>query len=146
LRHLREMVPQLVRNAVAHGIEAESERLQVGKRPQGTVRVEFQQGTDGSLTLSVRDDGRGISCEQIRNRLLQLGEAPEKVASMGERELLGALFTPGFSLLEEAHEHAGRGVGLDLIRDMAQRAGARLRLSTLPQAYTQFTLQFQASP
>lgn len=146
LRHLREMVPQLVRNAVAHGIEAESERLQVGKQPQGTVRVEFQHGADGSLTLSVRDDGRGISCDQIRKRLLQLGEAQEKVAAMGERELLGALFTPGFSLLEEAHEHAGRGVGLDLIRDMAQRSGARLKLSTLPQAYTQFTLQFQAAP
>ena len=143
LRNLREMLPQLVRNAVAHGIEAEAERLQAGKVPEGTVRVEFTPAADGSLSLSVRDDGRGISCARIRARLLEQGHTPERVQAMSERELLACLFTPGFSLVEEAHEHAGRGVGLDLIRDMAARAGARLRLSTLPNTYTQFTLQFQ---
>lgn len=146
LRNLREMLPQLVRNAVAHGIEAEEERLQAGKFPEGTVRVEFLPAADGSLSLSVRDDGRGISCARIRARLLELGHTPERVQAMSEKELLACLFTPGFSLLEKAHEHAGRGVGLDLIRDMAARAGARLRLSTLPNTYTQFTLQFQPAP
>lgn len=143
LRHLHEMLPQLVRNAVAHGIESEAERLQAGKLPEGTVRVEFATTTEGSLSVSVRDDGRGISCARIRARLLELGHPHELVESMSERELIATLFTPGFSLQEEANEHAGRGVGLDLIRDMASRAGARIRLSTLPNAYTQFTLQFQ---
>lgn len=146
LRNLREMLPQLVRNAVAHGIETEAERLQAGKFPEGTVRVEFLPAADGSLSLSVRDDGRGISCDRIRARLLELGHTPERVQAMSEKELLACLFTPGFSLLEKAHEHAGRGVGLDLIRDMAARAGARLRLTTLPNTYTQFTLQFQPAP
>lgn len=146
LRHLHTMLPQLVRNAVAHGIEAESERRQAGKPPEGTLRVEFLPTPDGGLSLSVRDDGRGISCARIRARLIELGHSPERVETMSEKELLACLFMPGFSLEATAHAHAGRGVGLDLVRDMAAQAGARLRLSTLPDAYTQFTLQFQPMP
>ena len=39
-------------------------------------------------------------------------------------------------------EHAGRRDGLSLVRQVATRAGARLRVMTQPQVYTHFMLPF----
>ncbi|MDA0189551.1 MAG: ATP-binding protein, partial [Proteobacteria bacterium] len=93
-------------------------------------------------TLSLSDDGRGISPEQLRQRALALGYAPERVEALDDRAALGLMFEPGFSTRAAADAHAGRGVGLDAVKAALQQAGARLRVSTVPNAYTQFRLRF----
>src|SRR4029079_1174215 len=49
----------LVRNAVAHGIETETERLNAGKERKGKIRVKAST-LQGRTTIKVSDDGRGI--------------------------------------------------------------------------------------
>lgn len=140
-RLLREAVPQLVRNAVAHGIESPEERLLAGKPQAGTVRVEVVRQEDGMLAVSVWDDGRGICTETLRHHLAESGRrSAAEAARMSDREVIAMLFEPGFTCAATTNPHAGRGVGLDVIRDLVARLGARLRIATTPNSHTRFTL------
>lgn len=140
---LREGLPQLVRNAVVHGIEAADERLRLGKSEEGTLRIELVRMPDGGIELTIADDGRGIDVEGVRRRLAASGtKAASAVAAMSDREVIAALFEPGISTASEVTRHAGRGVGLDVVATLARESGARLRLSSMPNRSTRFTLQW----
>jgi two-component system chemotaxis sensor kinase CheA len=137
---LRETLPQLVRNAVVHGIETPDERRRSGKPPVGELRLEIRRQPGGQVEVVLSDDGRGISVAQVRERAQALRE---DAARMSDSQVLGFIFDPAFSTAAEVTEHAGRGDGLALVRQLAERAGAKLRVMTQPSAYTRFILQFQ---
>jgi chemotaxis protein histidine kinase CheA len=61
---------------------------------------------------------------------------------MTDREVVGTIFQPGVSTIDEVHQHAGRGVGLDLLLNLAKETGARLKLASSPATHTRFTLQW----
>ncbi|HYN84583.1 MAG TPA: Hpt domain-containing protein, partial [Pyrinomonadaceae bacterium] len=54
----------LVRNAVDHGVEPESERVARGKPAAGRVRLEAESEA-GLVLLRVSDDGRGVDAEAV---------------------------------------------------------------------------------
>jgi two-component system, chemotaxis family, sensor kinase CheA len=139
---LREALPQLVRNAVVHGIEAPHERLGQGKPAMGELRLEIGLAEDGQLRVTLSDDGRGIEVPVVRQRVAQMRD---DAASLTDAQLLGFIFEQDFSTATEVTEHAGRGTGLALVRQIVEKAGARLRVMTQPQRYTRFVLQFGAA-
>lgn len=142
-RLLNEGLPQLVRNAVAHGIESSSERVQSGKHAEGSVRIEVRHGDAGGLELVVTDDGRGIDAAALRRNLVSSGRYQDhEVAAMADREVISTIFQPGFSTAENVGEHAGRGVGLDVLLALARETGARLKLVSTPSSFTRFILQW----
>jgi two-component system chemotaxis sensor kinase CheA len=54
----------LVRNSCDHGIEMPAERIAKGKPPNGTITLSAShQG--GSIVIEVRDDGKGLSREDL---------------------------------------------------------------------------------
>jgi len=139
---LREALPQLIRNAVVHGIEAPHERVGQGKPAMGELRLEIGRGEDGQLRVTLSDDGRGIEVPVVRQRVAQMRN---DAASLTDAQLLGFIFDQDFSTATEVTEHAGRGTGLALVRQIVEKAGARLRVMTHPQRYTRFVLQFGAA-
>lgn len=142
-RLLREGLPQLVRNAVAHGIETGHERLQSGKTAEGNIRIEVRQGEAGVLELEVADDGRGIDAGELRRKLVESGRYQEhEVAAMAVREVVATIFQPGMSTAEQVDQHAGRGVGLDVLHALVQETGARIKLVSTPSCFTRFILQW----
>lgn len=143
---LRTVLPQLLRNALAHGIEAPAERSAQGKPDEGLIQCAIEKGDDGSLHISLRDDGRGLCPATLREALIHRGwRSAEQVAAMTDQQVLATLFEPGFSSLAEPGLHAGRGDGLAVVRDSVTRSGGRLRIATQPRTYTQFTLFFGES-
>lgn len=136
---LREALPQLVRNAVVHGIELPLERRKLSKPPVGELRLDIGRAEDGAIQVSLSDDGRGIVVPEVRQRVAQLrGDA----AQLSDAQVLGFIFDPHFSTASEVTEHAGRGVGLSLVKQIVEKAGARLRVMTQPNVSTQFVLKF----
>jgi signal transduction histidine kinase len=136
-----EIATQLLRNALAHGIEPPSARVQRHKAPRGTVRMAFERAGDG-WDLVVHDDGAGIDFEAVRRRAVESGRrGADEAATMDARALAALLFEPGFSTAS-AGEAAGRGVGLDLVRHAAARAGGRVSLSTMPGRHALFRVHF----
>ena len=143
---LREAVPQLIRNAIAHGIETPDERRHLGKPATGLLRIELASGADGTLSMTVHDDGRGISAEHLRGVMLarHLFTA-DQLAAMSDEQVIATLFEPGFSSLDTAHQHAGRGDGLSIVKEALRQLGGRLRISSRPNSHTRFILQIKAA-
>lgn len=140
----REIAVQLLRNAVAHGIEAPVTRVEAGKPEAGTVTVQLQR-TDAEWTLSVLDDGGGLSAPRIRRKLLELGwYTQEQLDAFDDRQVVAHIFKPGFSTAGSVGLHAGRGVGLDLVQEHVRKLGARLLLGSTPGEYTEFKIKFAA--
>lgn len=145
-RLLAEALPQLVRNAVLHGIEPADERLRLGKPEAGTIRVEINLAEDGVLIVSVRDDGCGLSPQRLRQAIVARGfKSADAVAAMNDDEVVATIFESGFSSLDEANLHGGRGEGLALVRERLAAAGARLRIFSQPDVYTQILFQLRTS-
>jgi two-component system, chemotaxis family, sensor kinase CheA len=117
---LQGALVQLVRNAVAHGIESETERRAAGKPPEGQLRIEVAR-RGKRVAFVCRDDGRGLDIDAIRRAaerkgLLVAGAQPSDAGALFRLLLKGGISTSG-----AISEVSGRGVGLDVVREAAQR-------------------------
>jgi HPt (histidine-containing phosphotransfer) domain-containing protein len=138
-----EILTQLVRNSVVHGIEMPQVRAACGKPAKGRVRASLLLDAVGNAELEVRDDGAGLSVERVRERLLKLGwYSADQLAQMGERQIMAHIFKPGFSTAAGAGMHAGRGVGLDVVQANVERLGGQLLVSTQAGVHTTFKIRF----
>jgi chemotaxis protein histidine kinase CheA len=121
---------QLVRNAVAHGIEEPALRVAAGKSEAGTVSVVARK-TAGRLTITIEDDGAGVDVARVRARAVEVGAITPALAEVADDgTLLALLFLPGFSTRETSDLLAGRGVGMDISLVAIQRLGGVIRLSS----------------
>jgi chemosensory pili system protein ChpA (sensor histidine kinase/response regulator) len=129
----------LLRNAVAHGIEPPQLRQAAGKPEQGRIRVSLQQ-EGNEIVIVLDDDGAGVNLGAVRARAEALGWIAPTEEVSGER-LESFLFTPGFSTADQVTEVAGRGIGLDVVKNEIAGVGGRVRLDTEPGRGTRFTLR-----
>ena len=121
---------QLVRNAVAHGIEPPTLRSAIGKATNGTVTLAARK-TGSRLTVSIEDDGAGVNVADVRSRAIASGVIAATIADAADDDtLLSLLFFPGFSTRETSDLLAGRGIGLDIARMAIHRMGGVIRLSS----------------
>jgi len=114
VEELTDPLMHLLRNSLDHGIESSDERVRVGKPAKGKISLDsYQKGS--SVVIEVRDDGRGIDPDRIREVAIRKGVilAGDPVDAARAHELL---FTPGFSTAPSVSEISGRGVGLDVVR------------------------------
>lgn len=139
---VREIAVQLIRNAVAHGIETTPSRLGSGKSAEGKIEVTLVRN-ETDWCLSVRDDGAGLSAARVRQKLLDKGwYTADQLTSFNEQQIVAHIFKPGFSTADGTSLHAGRGVGLDVVQANVQRLGARLLLTSTPGQFTEFKVRF----
>ncbi|MBK9031946.1 MAG: response regulator [Myxococcales bacterium] len=136
---------QILRNAVAHGIEPPAERVLRGKAAVGVIQIAAR--AEGNLiVIEVADDGRGVDARKLRERLVERGRwTAARAALASDDDVVAALFDPGVSSRDEADELAGRGVGLDLVRETIARLGGEIRMSSTPGRGTTFTLRLPVS-
>ena len=128
----------LVRNAIVHGLEVPQQRQAAGKRETGELTIEVRQ-EGGEIIVVCADDGAGLDLERIRARAIDKGLlGPQQIAS--DRELMEMIFMPGFSTATEVTELAGRGVGMDVVRNELASFGGRIAIASEPGRGTRFTL------
>jgi two-component system, chemotaxis family, sensor histidine kinase and response regulator WspE len=141
LTKLEAPITHILRNAIDHGIEMPEERIKAGKSPEGTIQLEASH-RGGMLMITVSDDGKGIDPDQVRKQVIRRHLAPPEFARrMSHSELMEFLFLPGFSLSKQVTELSGRGVGLDIVKAMAQEVGGTVRAASSPNAGMSFHLQ-----
>jgi chemosensory pili system protein ChpA (sensor histidine kinase/response regulator) len=117
VQQITDPLIHLVRNAIAHGIEDAPARERSGKSARGKVTVRaFHRGNH--VFIEVQDDGSGLDYERIRQKGVGAGLVSAAEAEhLSENELRAFLFHPGFTTAESKTEVAGRGVGLDVVRN-----------------------------
>ena len=120
---------QTVRNAVAHGIETAAAREAAGKPAEGRVSVEVRR-RGHQATFVCRDDGRGVDLEAVRGAVERKGMLPPDAARLGSEELLRLLLDGGLSTSAAVTQIAGRGIGLDVVREAAARLGGEVGIRT----------------
>lgn len=142
---LADPMIQIIRNAVAHGIEAPTLRREHGKPEAGAVTISATQ--EGNfVTLEVRDDGGGIDLPSVRAALVarSLMSAEEAEEAPAE-ELTAAIFLPGLSTRRSADAVAGRGVGLDVVRDAIVKLGGEISVTSERHRGTRFVVRMPLS-
>jgi Amt family ammonium transporter len=140
----REILVQLIRNAVYHGIELPAVRTRNGKAPHGLLSLE--KWMDGNrLFIRFRDDGAGIDPVRIRETLVFRGiMTREKADSVSDREICGMIFAPGFSTAGEPDRTAGQGVGMSLVRNLVLSLKGKIHLSTRKGMFSEFLIELPA--
>jgi two-component system chemotaxis sensor kinase CheA len=138
-RVIKEVLTQLVRNSVYHGIETPEDREAGGKDGEGSIRLSIKQ-EDGRIHVKLSDDGKGLDFNKIREKALDLKLFKTKEEADDKNQLLQVIFTPGFSTAGKADVHAGRGVGLNLVRERIRDLHGSIKLSSEPGRGTVFHL------
>ncbi len=131
LEQLRTPLTHLIRNAFDHGIEMPQDRLAAGKPAEGTITLSAAIAGN-QITLIIADDGHGINLDKIRQKAVSLGLTTEtRSQNAGKEMILDYLFAPGFSTTDTVSDLSGRGLGLDIVRQLIE-GGLRgsIRLET----------------
>jgi two-component system chemotaxis sensor kinase CheA len=129
LTGLQPALVQMVRNAVAHGIETPDRRRAAGKPVEGSITLEVvRQGRQVSFIC--RDDGAGIDADAVIQSARKLGLLAVD-AQVDNAVLTRLLVQGGVSTAAVVSEISGRGIGLNVVGDALQRLNGELRLDTV---------------
>ncbi len=141
VERIAEPLLHLLRNAVAHGVEAPEVRAAFGKSRVATVTLTARQAGD-AVEIIVADDGQGIDLDGVRRALVAAGRVDaEAAASLDEVSLYAALFEPGISTRVAADDVAGRGVGLDAVREALARLHGTVSVTSTAGRGAAFTVR-----
>lgn len=135
---IREPLRHLIVNAVDHGIEPTRRRVELGKSPTGTVRLDAEVVED-RLVVAVSDDGAGIDWDGVA------ASAEARGLGRTRSELEAHLFRPGFTTITEPNEFSGSGEGLSLVADSADRVGGTVSVESSPGVGSRFTMDLPVS-
>ncbi|WMJ70198.1 Hpt domain-containing protein [Stenotrophomonas sp. 24(2023)] len=129
----------MLRNSVAHGLEVPEQRRVAGKPEEGEIAIRLHR--EGSeIVLDVADDGAGLDREAIRRRAIDRGLlAPD--AQPGEQELDNLIFASGFTTVDQVSQLAGRGVGMDVVRNEVRQLGGTVDIQSVRGQGVRFTLR-----
>lgn len=131
----------LLRNAVDHGIEPPEERVRVGKDRKGTVLLKAAH-EENYIVITVKDDGRGIDPEKIRNIAVQKKLiSPEHAQRMSEKDLVNLIFMPGLSTAQEVTDVSGRGVGMDVVKNNIEKINGSIEIFSKLGKGTEFRIK-----
>ncbi|WP_295964580.1 Hpt domain-containing protein [uncultured Xanthomonas sp.] len=129
----------MLRNSVAHGLEAPEQRRAAGKAEEGNIAIRLRR--EGSeIVLEVADDGAGLDREAIRRRAEQRGLIAAD-AVLSDDELDALIFAPGFSTYDQVSQLAGRGVGMDVVRNEVRQLGGSVDIHSVRGQGVTFTLR-----
>ncbi|WP_431191423.1 response regulator [Funiculus sociatus] len=117
LEHLSDPMTHLINNAITHGIETPEVRKAAGKPPVGRITIRaFHQGNQ--TVISVSDDGAGVDAERVKSKAIEKGLiTPEQATTMTRLDVYDLLFHPGFTTKDKEDEFAGRGIGMNVVRE-----------------------------
>lgn len=142
LQQVAEPLLHILRNAVDHGIEPPDVRELKGKPRTGRIELAFSR--EGSaITVSCRDDGRGLNYDRIRSKAVEQGLI-EASAALDEEALARLILLPGFTTRDKVTEVSGRGVGMDVVLARIQQLGGAVEVRSRGQG-TEVKLRFQSS-
>ncbi|ARE40327.1 Signal transduction histidine kinase CheA [Rhodovulum sp. P5] len=127
---LADPLVHLIRNAMDHGIEAADARAASGKPAEGLVRLSARLSED-QVVIEIADDGKGIDIARVREKAVERGLlSAEAAATLPEADAMRLILQPGFSTAAEVSDLSGRGVGMDVVASMVERAGGTVSLSS----------------
>jgi chemosensory pili system protein ChpA (sensor histidine kinase/response regulator) len=128
----------MLRNSLAHGLETPEARLAAGKPEAGKITVSLRQESN-EIALILSDDGAGIDTEKVYRKALENGLVTED-QKLTDAEKMHLIFSSGLSTADQVTEIAGRGVGMDVVRNDITSIGGRVDIASVRGGGTTFTI------
>jgi CheY-like chemotaxis protein len=140
---VKEILIQLIRNAISHGIEAPAERRKNKKNETGSLILSsFQENSCFGFTL--KDDGKGIQFEQLKQNAQKSGKFKKnEIDSLENEQLLNLIFLQGISTTNQVDQISGRGVGMAIIKEKIDKHGGKIEVDSQPNKYCEFKITFK---
>lgn len=117
------------RNAVDHGIETPEERVSIGKKQAGRIKITIRKELN-FLNIKLTDDGRGIDPKIIRSKLKEKNIPFSEDESDGQ--IIQHIFDPDFSTRSIITDISGRGIGMNTIKDHVIKMNGRIVVASVP--------------
>ena len=116
IEEINDPLVHLIRNSVDHGIEPPDKRTELGKDPNGTIKLSAEQ-EGNQIIITIEDDGKGIDPDIIKEKAISKGLlSREKSKELTKQDIYNLIFLPGFSTAEVVTNVSGRGVGMDVVK------------------------------
>lgn len=131
LEMIKDPLTHMVRNSADHGLEMPADRRTAGKPDKGTITLAaYHEG--GHIIIEVRDDGKGIDVEKVKEKALDKGLATEaELDKMSDTQIQKFIFSAGFSTAAAITSVSGRGVGMDVVRNNIELIGGTVDLRSV---------------
>ncbi|HOF33572.1 MAG TPA: chemotaxis protein CheW [Spirochaetota bacterium] len=137
-----EPLIHMIRNSIDHGIESIEERLALRKPESATVTLNAYQGGN-QIYVEVIDDGKGLNIEGIKRKALERNlVTPEILSGMDNEDIYEFIFHPGFSTAEKITDVSGRGVGMNVVKEVVNEMNGSISIETEPGMGTRFIMAF----
>ena len=141
VEEIGEPILHLLRNAIDHGIESKEERIAKGKPPIGTIVLSARH-EGNNVVIEVQDDGRGMDRDKIVKRAIEMGLIDElKASTLPDEKVFEFLFMPGFSTKEDVSEVSGRGVGMDVVKNVVESLNGSVSIESQKDVGTKVTIR-----
>lgn len=145
LQIISDSLIHLIRNAIGHGLETESDRIAKNKEGIGKLTLSARNESEGVI-IDIKDDGKGIDVERIKAKIVQKGWVEANAAEkMSKEDIISFIFEPGFSTNETVNSISGRGVGMDVVKKAIDSVGGNIKVSTEAGKGSVFTLILPSS-
>lgn len=127
------------RNMIDHGIEDVETRDLIGKDYRGKVECSFYLKDDENIILTIKDDGKGIDINEIKEKVIKDNIYSEySLSLMSDTEILKLIFNNNFSTNTNVDLLSGRGVGLFVVKNELDKIGGDVIIESKKNEGTQF--------
>ncbi|MCD6449114.1 MAG: chemotaxis protein CheA [Thermotogaceae bacterium] len=141
VEEIGDPILHLLRNAIDHGIESKEERIAKGKPPVGTIILSARH-EGNNVVIEVSDDGRGLDRERIAKRAIERGLIDEaRAATLPDEEIFQLIFLPGFSTRDQVTQVSGRGVGMDVVKNVVENLKGSVSIESQKDKGTKVTIR-----
>jgi two-component system chemotaxis sensor kinase CheA len=141
LEEMKDPLIHLVRNCIDHGIETPKQRKAAGKPLRSTISITISPKDADKVEIVVTDDGGGVDVQKVRTVAVKLGVvSAEDVQQMDERQATPLIFKSGISTSPIITEVSGRGLGLAIVWEKAEKVGGSVSVETQLGTGTTFRL------
>ncbi len=145
LDQINEPLVHLLRNAIDHGIEMPEERKKKEKSSCGKITLSCRR-EKGYVRIEVSDDGKGMNAEYIKQKAIEKGLiTSEDGAQMSDSELFMLICHPGFSTAQVITDISGRGVGMDVVKNLVDEFNGKLEIRSKVNQGSAFIVQLPLS-
>ncbi len=133
VKPIHEILIQLIRNSIVHGIEDSKTRQKFNKTDEGVIAVKFfVDSKSKTLTMKYIDNGKGLNSSEILASALNKGLINHRESlHMSEKEAYALILKSGFSTKQDVDKDAGRGVGMDVIYDIVKQFNGNISINSV---------------
>jgi len=138
---IKDILIQMIRNAMFHGIEDQAERAQKKKDKNASIKLSSAVSGD-SLSICIRDDGRGIPLNKLKEKAIATGKwTADQIKKWDRDKVANLIFEPAITTSENTNLIAGRGIGMQIVKQKIEDLKGKVKINFEEGKFTEFVLE-----